>query len=287
MNFARENMWNVKNWKGKEKDCVEPGMDEKEWAFVSPNILRKRIMGKFTNTWVMYNGKEVPERLIIERHLSLVKKIAQHLIGRLPPSVQLEDLMQAGMLGLLESAKNYDAGKGASFETYATIRVRGSMLDEIRKNDWVPRSVHRNTRKITEAVRKIENKTGRDARDSDVARSLDLSLNEYHQILQDTNGVRIFGFEEIGMNEDMVAEGMSDSSPNPLDGLQYEDFRENLLKGIAGLPERERLVLTLYYEEELNLRQVGDVLGVSESRASQIHSQAMARLQSRLKEWSH
>lgn len=235
----------------------------------------------------MYHGANVAERTLIERHLSLVKKIAQHLIGRLPALVQAEDLMQAGMLGLLEAAKNYNADKGASFETYASIRVRGSMLDEIRKNDWVPRSVHRNTRRISEAVRIIENKTGRDARDVEVANSLAMSLKEYHQILQDSNGVRIMGFEEVGIHEDSVAVGLAGPSPSPLEGLQHQDFWQNLSKGIEGLPERERLVLKLYYEEELNLREVGEVLGVSESRASQIHSQAMLRLQSRLKEWSH
>jgi RNA polymerase sigma factor for flagellar operon FliA len=243
-------------------------------------------MSKFSNGWVMYHGDDIEERKLIEKHLSLVKKIAQHLIGRLPATVQAEDLMQAGMLGLLESAKNYDADKCASFETYASIRVRGSMLDEIRKNDWVPRSVHRNTRRISEAVRHVENSMGRDARDIEVATKLEMSLKEYHQILQDSNGVRVFGFEEVGINEDSVAVGISGPIQSPLEGLQYEDFRQNLNKGIEGLPERERMVLTLYYEEELNLREVGEVLGVSESRASQIHSQAMLRLQSRLKEWS-
>lgn len=243
-------------------------------------------MSKFSNGWVMYRGDNVDERTLIERYLSLVKKIAQHLIGRLPATVQAEDLMQAGMLGLLEAAKNYNSDKGASFETYASIRVRGSMLDEIRKNDWVPRSVHRNTRRINEAQRHIENCMGRDARDAEVASKLEISLKEYHQILQDSNGVRVFGFEEVGIHEDSVSVGMTSPAPSPLEGLQHEDFRHNLNKGIEGLPERERLVLTLYYEEELNLREVGEVLGVSESRASQIHSQAMQRLQSRLKEWS-
>lgn len=243
-------------------------------------------MAKFSNGWVMYLGDDISERTLIERHLSLVKKIAQHLVGRLPATVQAEDLMQAGMLGLLEAAKNYNADKGASFETYASIRVRGSMLDEIRKNDWVPRSVHRNTRRISEAMRHIENTLGRDARAFEVANKLEISLKEYHQILQDSNGVRVFGFEEVGMNEESVVVGMAEPTPSPLDGLQYEDFKQNLSKGIEGLPEREKLVLTLYYDEELNLREVGEVLGVSESRASQIHSQAMLRLQSRLKEWS-
>jgi RNA polymerase sigma factor FliA len=244
-------------------------------------------VNKTQSGWVMYAAeKDQPESQLISQHAILVRRIAQHLMSRLPASVQIEDLIQAGMIGLLEAAKHFDHSKGASFETYASIRVRGAMLDEIRKNDWVPRSVHRNTRKINEAVRKIENDTGRDARDIEVAASLDLSLKEYHHMLQDTSSIRVFGFEEIGINEESVSEGISAIGLSPLEGLQYEDFRSNLAKGIAGLPDRERLVLTLYYEEELNLRKVGEILGVSESRASQIHSQAMIRLQNRLKEWA-
>lgn len=244
-------------------------------------------MTKFTNSWVMSGGKETPGSEAIERHAILVKRIAQHLIGRLPPTVQLDDLVQAGMIGLLEASKNYNTEKGASFETYATIRIRGSMLDEIRKNDWVPRSVHRNTRKISEAIRKLENQNGRDVRNTEVAETLEVSLDEYHQMLQDSNGARVFGFEEVGIKEDSLSEGITTVTLSPLEGLQREDFRQNLAKGIAGLPERERLVLSLYYDEELNLREVGEVLGVSESRASQIHSQATQRLQMRLREWSH
>lgn len=237
--------------------------------------------------WVMYSAtNKEPESEIVQSHANLVKRIAQHLIGRLPPSVQLEDLIQAGMIGLLEAAKNYDASKGASFETYAGIRIRGSMLDEIRKSDWAPRSVHRNMRRIAVVIREIENQTGRDAKDVEVAKNLNVSLDDYHQMLQDSNGCRIFAYHDVGIHEDMMSEGLSTATPSPLDRLQREDFRESLAKGIAGLPEKERLVLALYYEEELNLRQVGEVLGVSESRVSQIHSQAMLRLQARMKEWS-
>lgn len=244
-------------------------------------------MSNVSSDQMMYTGDPlVSENELIEKHSQLVRRIAQHLMGRLPPCVQTEDLMQAGMIGLLEAYKNYNIKKGASFETYATIRIRGSMLDEIRKGDWVPRSVHRNSRKIAEAVRQVENKNGRDARNVEVAELLNLPLDVYHEMLQDTNGVRIFGFEDVGLTEETVAEGISENTPSPLDGLQYEDFRSTVLKGIEGLPERERLVLALYYDEELNLRQVGEVLGVSESRASQIHSQAMLRLQTRLKEWT-
>ncbi len=244
-------------------------------------------MGKLANGWVMYPvSASEPESKIVQQHAQLVKRIAQHLLGRLPACVQLEDLIQAGMIGLLEAAKNYNVNKGASFETYASIRIRGSMLDEIRKGDWAPRSVHRNTRRIAEAIRVIENQTGRDARDQDVAQNLNLTLEEYHQLLQETNGCRMFAYQDVGLEEDLVSESSMISGLTPLDKLQQDDFKRSLTKCIESLPERERMVLALYYDEELNLREVGEILGVSESRVSQIHSQAMVRLQSRLKEWS-
>lgn len=220
----------------------------------------------------------------IQKYAGLVKRIAQHLIGRLPANIQVGDLIQAGMIGLLEAAKNFDNSKGASFETYAGIRIRGSMLDEIRKGDWAPRSVHRNTRKITETINQIENRTGRDAKDNEVAIELGISVAEYHGMLQDSLGARVLGFDDIGIREDsMVAGGLSSVVSEPLDKLQKADYYNKLAKEIARLPERERLVLALYYEEELNLREVGEVLGVSESRISQIHGQAMLRLQARMK----
>jgi len=244
-------------------------------------------VGKLANGWVMYPvSASEPESKIVQQHAQLVKRIAQHLLGRLPACVQLEDLIQAGMIGLLEAAKNYNVNKGASFETYASIRIRGSMLDEIRKGDWAPRSVHRNTRRIAEAIRVIENQTGRDARDQDVAQNLNLTLEEYHQLLQETNGCRMFAYQDVGLEEDLVSESSMISGLTPLDKLQQDDFKRSLTKCIESLPERERMVLALYYDEELNLREVGEILGVSESRVSQIHSQAMVRLQSRLKEWS-
>lgn len=223
--------------------------------------------------------KDISDQLV-DQHTSLVKRIAYHLIGRLPPNIQLEDLIQAGMIGLLEAARNYDQAKGASFETYAGIRIRGAMLDEVRRGDWTPRSVYRNARRITQAIRQIENETGRDAKDYEVAHILNISLEEYNNMLQDTVGIKIFGFDDIVMTEEG---SIIDCHASPVEGLQKDDFKNLLAKEIAGLPEKEKLVLALYYEEELNLREIGEVLGVSESRISQIHSQAMFRLQVRMK----
>lgn len=221
----------------------------------------------------------------VAQYAPLVKRIAYHLMSRLPPSVQADDLIQAGMIGLLEASRNYDATQGASFETYAGIRIRGAMLDEIRKNDWAPRSVHRKARKVAEAVRTIENIKGRDARDSEVAEILEISLDEYHQMLQDASGYLVMSFEDMGVDDEAVALQFADRNPGILEGLQRDDFKKSLSEAVAGLPERERLVMALYYDEELNLREIGAVLGVSESRVSQIHSQALIRLQARLSQW--
>lgn len=219
------------------------------------------------------------------KYAPLVKRIAHHLLARLPSSVQLEDLLQAGMLGLLEARNNFDASKGASFETFAGIRIRGSMIDEIRRGDWVPRSVHKNARTIAQAIQQIEQATGRDARDTEVADKLSIHVEEYRQMLMEVNTGHMMDFEAMGVTEDNFSDGLSASSPTPLERIQKEDFRNCLAESIASLPEREKLVLALYYDEELNFKEIGEIMGVSESRISQINSQAMLRLQSRLKDW--
>ncbi len=234
-----------------------------------------------------------PQEDLVTQHAGLVKRIAYHLMNRLPPSVQVEDLIQAGMIGLLEAGANYDSDQGASFETYAGIRIRGAMLDEIRRSDWTPRSVHRKAREVARVMREIENAEGRDARDVEVAEALDMTLEEYHQILADSSGARIFSYDELSEFSEVVPGGVEESArkgrnallDGPVKGLEQAHFKEALGDAIAGLPERERLVIALYYDEELNLREIGQVLGVSESRVCQIHSQAALRLRARLHEW--
>lgn len=230
-------------------------------------------------------SERTQQEQLINRYAPLVKRIAYHLLARLPASVQVEDLMQAGMIGLLEASRKYDAGKGASFETYAGIRIRGAMLDEVRKGDWAPRSVHRNTRMVTDAIRAVEARTGRDAKDSEVATELKLSLDEYYGILGDTMGSRLFSFDDLMEGGEHGLEESGSHELEPGRGLEDERFRKALAEAIANLPERERLVLSLYYDEELNLKEIGEVLGVSESRVCQLHSQCAARLRARLAEW--
>jgi RNA polymerase sigma factor FliA len=222
----------------------------------------------------------------VMQHAPLVKRIAYHLLNRLPDSVQVDDLIQAGMLGLLEAIKNYDASQGASFDTYAGIRIRGSMLDEIRRSDWTPRSVHKKSRMVSEAIRTVENRTGREARDIDVAEHLGIAMDEYNHILQDSSCCRVFSVEELAQDGDHYLDESLNQEEGPADGLSRESFQQALAKAILGLPERERLVISLYYDEELNLREIGEVLNVSESRVSQISTQAVLRLRSRLSEWT-
>jgi RNA polymerase sigma factor for flagellar operon FliA len=217
---------------------------------------------------------------LVMRHAELVKRIAYHLAGRLPASVEVDDLIQAGMLGLLEAAANYSEGRGASFETYAGIRIRGAMLDGLRKLDWAPRSVHRKARAVAKAIREIESEIGREARDVEVADRMGMKLSEYHRIVEDSAGCQISSLttEEGEMT-------LTDSSADPFRDVVDEDFRAALAEAITGLPERERLVMSLYYDDELNLKEIGAALRVSESRICQIHGQALVRLQARLAGW--
>jgi RNA polymerase sigma factor for flagellar operon FliA len=237
------------------------------------------------NGLAMYDKKTLLDAQInIEDYAPLVKRIAYHMMMRMPASVQVDDLIQAGMIGLIEASQKYDASRGASFETYAGIRIRGAIVDEMRRGDWVPRSVHRNARRVARAVAAVEARTGRDA---EVAAELEVSLEEYFEMLQDSNGSRLFSYEETFGDEDSNIDASEHSSAfaSPFEGVQREGLKQALAEAIIALPERERMVLSLYYDQELNLKEIGMVLGVSESRVSQIHSQAAARLRHRLGGW--
>ncbi len=222
---------------------------------------------------------------LVTQYAPLVKRIAYHLKARLPATVIVDDLLQAGMVGLLEASRKYDSDRGASFETYAGIRIRGAMLDELRRNDWAPKSVHRKVRDITEAIREIENREGRDARDEEVIESLNISKEDYYKTLQNISTHKVMSWDDLGVDEDAIR------SNNGIhkDGLQEEleklNFNDKLTEAVASLPERERMIVALYYESELNLREIGATLNVSESRISQLLSQAHLRLRARMEDW--
>lgn len=223
---------------------------------------------------------QIPPDDLISENIDLVKRIAHHLSARLPSTVEIDDLFQAGMIGLLEAANNFDSTKGAAFATYAGIRIRGSMLDEVRKTDWTPRSVYRKNREVSNMVRFIEAETGRPAEGRDVAAGLGISLDEYHAILRDTTGCRLFSLDEALDEPGIGKQPPNSNTATPEQVLSQDEFRKELEAAIEKLPERESMVLSLYYERELNLKEIGEVLGVSESRVCQIHGQALIRLRS-------
>jgi RNA polymerase sigma factor for flagellar operon FliA len=232
--------------------------------------------------------KQCSQLLSVEDYAPLVKRIAQHMMLRMPASVQLDDLIQAGMIGLLEASKKYDDAHGASFETYAGIRIRGAIIDEMRRGDWVPRSVHRNARRIHQAVADVELRKGRSATSLEIAEELEVDINQYHAMSQDAMCGRLFSMDESFNGEEPNVQESADANnifPTPHAQTHKEFLKASIADAILGLPEKEQMVLSLYYTEELNLKEIGLILNVSESRVSQIHSQATLRLRSRLQDW--
>lgn len=215
----------------------------------------------------------------------LVKRIAHHMMVSLPPSVQVEDVIQSGMIGLLDAARRYRETEGAQFETYAVQRIRGAMLDGLRQADWLPRSLRRSLRRIEATIAKLEQQNGRPPSEQDLASALDMTLADYQRLLQDARGYQLVSYEDLkGDDDESFLERFSvDDRPDPLGALLESSLREELAAAIDDLPEREKRVMGLYYEQDLNLREIGEVLGVSESRVCQLHTQAIARLRSRLK----
>ncbi|NHZ32438.1 RNA polymerase sigma factor FliA [Massilia rubra] len=231
-------------------------------------------------------GKSDKNHLLTE-HMPLVKRLAHHMKAKLPPSVEVDDLVQAGMIGLLDAISRYEETHGAQFETYAVLRIRGAMLDELRSSDWLPRSMRQNMRKIETAMSTLQQKLGHPPTESEVAKSLKLSLADYQDMLTDGGGHQLVYYEDFHDNEggnDSFLDRYAVDDADPLRSLLDGDFRQAVIDAIDGLPPREKILMGLYYEEELNLKEIGAVMGVSESRVSQLHTQAVARLRASLKE---
>lgn len=233
------------------------------------------------------NGKTDKDDLL-QKHAALVRKLAYQIKAKLPPSVEVDDLIQAGMVGLLDVINRYEETHGAQFETYAVQRIRGAMLDELRNSDWLPRSIRQNTRKIENAIHVLVQQLGHPPKEADVARQLKMSLTEYQNMLTECGGHQLIYYEDFRDSEDghehFLDRYQTSQDDDPLQGLIEGDFREAVINAIRVLPEREKILMGLYYEQEMNLKEIGAVMGVSESRVCQLHSQAIARIRSTLRE---
>ena len=237
----------------------------------------------------MYTATGVLERNHkIEQFVPLVKRMAHHLLARLTASVQADDLIQAGMIGLMDAAGRFEEGHGAQFETYASQRIKGAMLDELRANDWMPRGVRKAQRDIEKAIGRLEHRLGRSPTEPEVAREMNLPLDQYQDMLADARGAQLIHFDEVDSeddNEPFLDRNGANGGADPLEQLKDARFRQSLVTAIEGLPEREKLLMGLYYEQELNFKEIAAVLGVTESRICQLHSQAVARIRTKLKDW--
>jgi RNA polymerase sigma factor for flagellar operon FliA len=220
---------------------------------------------------------------LITSHLSKVKYIADRMAAKLPPSVEWDDLYGAGVIGLIDAVERFDASRGIAFTTFAEMRVRGAILDNLRSLDWASRNTRKRSREIQAAYSKIEQEKGASATEEEVAAHLKISLAELRENLQDLRGLSVLDLDEKDEETGLSAiDTISDSAANALEELEFNQTKKNLAKAIDKLPERERQVVALYYLEELNMKEIGEVLGVSESRVSQLRTQAIVRLRANL-----
>lgn len=225
-------------------------------------------------------AKTVDQNELLKSFQPIVKRIGLHLKARLPAQFELADLMQVGMLGLINAVDNFDESHGASFETYARIRIRGAMLDEVRRTGWTSRSLQQKSRAVSDAIKSASSRLGREAGDAEIAEEMGLDINDYHQISGELVSAKVVSFDAFTDEQEMVS-----STPNPFEILEDDEFSQALRDAIDTLPEKEKMVMSLYYNNEMNLREIGMILEVSESRVCQIHGQALSRVKSRMQFW--
>lgn len=233
------------------------------------------------------------EDLLIGQYAPLVRRLALQLVARLPASVELDDLMQAGMMGLLDAVRRYEKTAEAQFETYAVTRIRGAMLDELRSQDWLPRSVRSKTKNIERAIQALSHRLLRAATETEIAQELDMPLQDYQTLLEEARGVQIIHYEDLVRRQDEPGDalehavgdaGQDAQWVSPISQLVSQNLREALVAAIKALPEREQLLLSLQFEQDLNQKEISVVMGVTEGRVSQLRSQAIARIRANLAE---
>lgn len=229
-----------------------------------------------------------PIEALIQEHAPLVRRLALKLASKLPANIELDDLIQSGMIGLLDAAKKYQKDRGAQFTSYAITRINGAMLDELRKQDWLPRSARVRSRQIESAIKAVEQAYGRSATDQEIADQLGINIEDLHSLIDDAQGVQLVHYEDMvgnysdsGSAMDLLDSLVSEDA-TPLESLLHGEFKDCLVKAIANLPEKEKLVLHLSYEQDLNFNEIGAVLNLTRGRVSQIRTQAVIRLRAAL-----
>ncbi|EYC50004.1 flagellar biosynthesis sigma factor [Hylemonella gracilis str. Niagara R] len=223
---------------------------------------------------------------LIRQYVPLVRRLAYHMMAKLPPSIQVDDLIQVGLIGLSEALTRYEATQGVQFETFATQRIRGAMIDELRENDWMSRGSRKSQKEIEAALTRLEHQLGRSPTESEIAEALGMELAEYQALLYKVKGTQLVYLEDMTAGEDeegFLDRHMVDGESDPMALLRNQRLRSSLVEAIKALPEREQYVMSMYYEQDMNLKEIAAVLGVTESRVCQLHSQSIARLRAKMR----
>jgi len=236
----------------------------------------------------MYTAKgQLDRNALIKQYQPLVRKLAHHMMAKLPPSVEVDDLIQVGLIGLSDALTRFEASQGVQFETFATQRIRGAMLDELRGNDWMSRSSRKGQKDIEVAMRRLEHRLGRTPLESEIAAEMGLPLDEYQSLLGKVRGTQLVYLEDMSRNgeddDSYLDRHVADAGADPLNMLRDHRLRESLVAAIKALPEREQYIMSMYYEQDMNLKEIAAVLDVTESRICQLHSQSIARLRAKMR----
>lgn len=236
----------------------------------------------------MYTAKGQLERnALIKQYQPLVRRLAHYMMAKLPASVEVDDLIQVGLIGLADALSRFESSQGVQFETFATQRIRGAMLDELRGNDWMSRGSRKSQKEIETSIRQLEHRLGRSPAESEIATEMGLSLVEYQDMLNKVRGTQLVYLEDMnrpGEDDDSYLDRhVADADADPLNLLRNQRLRESLVQAIKSLPEREQYVMSMYYEQDMNLKEIAQVLDVTESRVCQLHSQSIARLRAKMR----
>ncbi|XAH23055.1 RNA polymerase sigma factor FliA [Xylophilus sp. GW821-FHT01B05] len=235
----------------------------------------------------MYTAKgQLDREAMIRQYVPLVRRLAHHMIAKLPPNIEIDDLIQVGMMGLAEALSRYQVSQGVQFETFATQRIRGAMIDELREGDWMSRGSRKSQKDIEHAVQRLEQRLGRSPLESEIAAELDMSLPDYQSLLAKVRGTQLVYLEDMTAGEDQdgfLDRHVGDADADPMHQLRDQRLREGLVAAIEALPEREKFIMSMYYDDDMNLKEIAAVLGITESRVCQLHSQSIARLRARMR----